>query len=230
MLVKHWMNEDVVTVNTDDSMQQTIKLIKERAVKMLPVLEKGKLVGIITDRDLKRASASDATTLDVHELLYLLSKIKIKDIMTKKPITVSPLDTVEETAQILLDKDISGAPVLDGSGKLVGTITQREIFKVLISVTGVDKAGVQFALLLEDRPGSIKEVADVIREHNGRMVSILSSYEGAPDGKRYVFIRVRGIDSAKVKALRDALQQKATVRYVVNHLGDKAETEVLSEK
>ncbi len=102
MLVKNWMSKQSVTVDVDGSMQDAMNLIKKHDIRMLPVMKKGKLVGIITDRDLKRASASDATTLEIHELLYLLSKIKIKDIMSRNPITV-PVDfTVEETAEVLL--------------------------------------------------------------------------------------------------------------------------------
>ena len=101
MLVKNWMNKRVITIDVDDSMQDAMKLLKEHKIRMLPVMKKGELVGIVTDRDLKRASASDATTLEVHELLYLLSTIKVKEIMTKNPITV-PVDyTVEETAEVL---------------------------------------------------------------------------------------------------------------------------------
>jgi acetoin utilization protein AcuB len=101
MLVKNWMSKNVITVDVNDSMQDAMKNLKEHDIRMLPVMKKGKLVGIITDRDLKKASASDATTLEVHELLYLLMKIKVKDIMTRDVITVPPDYTVEETAQVL---------------------------------------------------------------------------------------------------------------------------------
>ena len=153
MLVKNWMSKNVITVDINDSMQDAIKRLKENDIKMLPVMKKGKLAGIITDRDLKRASASDATSLDVHELLFLLSKIKIKDIMTKDPIMIPQDFTVEETAEILLKNKISGAPVTDNEGQVVGTITQTDLFKVLISLTGVGTKGIQFAFLLKDEPG-----------------------------------------------------------------------------
>ena len=102
MLVTNWMSKNVITVNEDDSMQEAMKLMKQHTIRMLPVLKDGSLVGVVTDRDLKRASASDATTLDVHEMLYLISKIKVKSIMSKNPISVSPDLTVEETAEVLL--------------------------------------------------------------------------------------------------------------------------------
>ena len=121
------MDKKVITIDIDDSMQDAIGRLKEHNIRMLPVMKKGKFVGIITDRDLKEASASDATTLEIHELLYLISKIKIRDIMSKNPITV-PLDyTLEETAEILLKNKISGVPVLDHEDNIVGTITQTDL-------------------------------------------------------------------------------------------------------
>lgn len=217
MLVKNWMSKPVITTNVDDSMEKTIKLLKKHNIKMLPVLEKNKLVGILTDRDLKRASASDATTLDIHELLYLLSKIRVKNIMTKDPITVPSDYTVEETADVLLKNKISGVPVVNHNKKVVGIITQTDLFKVLISLTGFKKRGIQFAFQLVDRSGSIKEVADIIRKYGGRMVSILSSYEEAPEGYRNVYIRMHTIDRAKINLLEEELREKATILYSVDH-------------
>jgi acetoin utilization protein AcuB len=223
MLVKNWMSKNVITVNIKDSMQDAIKLLKENDIKMLPVMKKGKLVGIITDRDLKRASASDATTLDVHELLFLLSKIKIKDIMTKDPIMIPDDFTVEETAEILLKNKISGAPVINNEGQVVGTITQTDLFKVLISLTGVGTKGIQFAFLLEDEPGSIKVIADEIRKYGGRMVSILTSYQSAPQGYRRVYIRMYDIERAEIEKLKEEQRQKGTLLYVVDHKKNKRE-------
>ena len=217
MLAKNWMSKPVITVDVDDSMEKTIKLLKKHNIKMLPVLEKNKLVGILTDRDLKRASASDATTLDIHELLYLLSKIRVKNIMTKDPITVPSDYTVEETADVLLKNKISGVPVVDHNKKVVGVITQTDLFKVLISLTGFKKRGIQFAFQLVDRSGSIKEVADIIRKYGGRMVSIVSSYEEAPEGYRNVYIRMHTIDRAKINLLEEELREKATLLYMVDH-------------
>ena len=217
MLVSNWMSKNVITVDVDDSMHEAMKRMKEKDIRMLPVLKKRKLVGVVTDRDIKRASASDATTLDVHELLYLVSKIKVQDIMTKNPITVPQNFTVEETAEVLLKHKISGAPVVDQNGQLVGTITQTDLFRVLISLTGVGKGGIQFAFQLEDRAGSIKEVADIIRLYGGRMVSILTSYDGVPEGYRKVFIRMHSIERARLQQLKEELSYKAALIYMVDH-------------
>jgi len=211
------MSKNVITVDVDDSMQYALRLMKENGVRILPVLKKGRLAGVITDRDLKRASASDATTLDIHELLYLISKIKVGSIMSKSLITVPHNFTVEETAQVLLENKISGAPVVDQNGGVVGIITQTDLFRVLISLTGVGKGGIQFAFQLEDRPGSIKEVADVIRKYGGRMISILTSYDKVPEGYRKVFIRMHSIDRSRLKQLQVDLSKMVALIYMVDH-------------
>ena len=217
MLVTNWMSKNIITVDENDSMHGAMKLLKEHDIRMLPVMKKGKLVGIVTDRDLKRASASDATTLEIHELFYLLTRIKVKNIMTKEVITVPPDFTVEETALVLQKNKISGAPVVDSKGKLVGTITQSDLFRVLISLTGVAKGGIQFGLQIEDRPGSIREVADIIRNFGGRMVSILTSYDQVPEGYRKVYIRMRNIERSKLQKLIQELESKAGLLYMVDH-------------
>ena len=217
MLVKNWMSKNVITIDANDTMQDALTLLREHSIRMLPVMKKNRLVGIVTDRDLKKASASDATLLDVHELLYLLTKIKVKDIMTKDPITLPPDYTVEETARVLLENKISGAPVLDQSGKVIGTITQTDLFKVLISLTGIGNGGIQFGFQVEDRPGSIREVADIIREFGGRMVSILTSYDRVPDGYRRVYIRMRNIERSRLQKLKDSLGAKASLLYMIDH-------------
>ena len=217
MLVKNWMSKNVITVDAKGSMQDAMDLLKKNDIRMLPVMKKGNLVGIITDRDLKKASASDATTLEIHELLYLLTKIKVKDIMTKDVITVPPDFTAEETAEVLQQNKISGAPVVDSKGMLVGTITQTDLFRVLISLTGVAKGGIQFGLQVEDRPGSIKEVADIIRTFGGRMVSILTSYDDVAEGYRKVYIRMRRIERSDLQKLMQELESKAGLLYMVDH-------------
>ena len=228
MLVKNWMSKNIVTIDVDDSMQDAMRLLKKHDIRMLPVMRKGKLVGIVTDRDLKKASASDATTLDVHELLYLLTKIKVKDIMTRDPIAVPPDYTVEETAQVLLETKISGAPVVDNSGQVVGTITQTDLFRVLISLTGIGNGGIQFGFQVQDRPGSIREVADIIRQFGGRMVSILTSYDGVLDGYRRVYIRMHSIEREQLIKLKDRLSKKAPLLYMIDHR--KNQREIYAEK
>ncbi len=217
MLVKDWMSAKVVTVNANDSMQHAINLLMENDISMMPVLEDGQLVGVVTDRDLKRASPSDAVMLDIQRILYLLSKLEVGAIMSRYPITLSMDLTVEEAAEILLKNKISGAPVVDASGRITGIITKSDLFKAMMSLSGLSHRGVQFGFVLEDRPGSIKEVTDVIRSYGARLVSILSSYELAPEGHRNVYIRAFNIDREKLVNLKNELKKQAKMLYVVDH-------------
>ena len=223
MLVQNWMSKPAITIDSAGSMQEAINLMKTHRISMLPVMEKGSLVGVVTDRDLKRASASDATSLEIHELLYLLSTIKVKDIMTSDPICVPPDFTIEETAELLMQHHISGVPVVDRNKGIAGVITHTDLFKVIISLTGVGKRGIQFAFCLEDRPGSILEISQVIRRFGGRMVSILTSYEKAPQGFRNVYIRIYNIDRHQLEPLKAALKEKATLMYMVDHRNNTRE-------
>jgi acetoin utilization protein AcuB len=223
MLVKNWMSKKVITIEAKDSMQRAVSLMKEHKIRMLPVMQRGKLIGVVSDSDLRKASASDATMLDVHEMLYLISKIKVKDIMTKDPFTVSPDCTVEETAELLMEHKISGVPVVVEGGKVVGVITRDDLFKVLIVLSGLGRHGIQFAFQIDDRAGSIKELTDVIRDHNGKLASILSSYEGVPEGFRNVYIRIYDLPREELADLQTEMQKKAKMLYIVDHRDNRRE-------
>ncbi len=213
MLVKEWMTTDVITIDEETSVMKATQIMKENGIRRLPVMRDGGLVGIVTDRDLKEASPSKATTLDVHELYYLLSELKVKDIMSPEVVTVAPDDTVEFAAVKMLERRVSGLPVLEND-RLVGIMTIGDVFKVLISITGIYRGGVQFAFNLPDRPGSIKEAADVIRKHGGSMVSILSSYDVAEENMRHVFIRIADLPEDKLKAMTKELEENFVLLYV----------------
>ena len=224
MLVKNWMSKDVITVDVNDSMQEATRILKEHKIRILPVMDKGKLVAVVSDRDLKKASASGATTLEIHELLYLIGKIKIKEIMTRDPITVPPDYTVEETAELLLQNKISGAPVVDNQENIVGIITQDDLFKVMISLAGSANKGVQFAFQIEDRPGSIKEITDIMRKYGCRLVSILSTTEDQPGIGRHVYIKTRYCDRKKLEKMKKDLRSKARMLYFIDHREHKRES------
>ena len=135
MLVQGWMTTDVITIDEDSSIMKASIIMKEKKVRCLPVVNrKGELVGIVSDRDLKDAAPSKATTLDVYELNYLLSSIKIKDLMITNLAYVRPDETVEFAAILMLENKISSLPVINDQGRLIGIITQTDIFKVLIKL------------------------------------------------------------------------------------------------
>lgn len=224
MLVQGWMTTDVITVDEDTSMMKASIIMKEKKIRSLSVINKeGELVGIVSDRDLKDAAPSKATTLDVYELNYLLSSIKIKDLMTTNVVYVKPDETVEFAAILMLENKISSLPVINDKGVLIGIITQTDIFKLLINITGVYTGGIQFAFSLEDRPGSIKEAADVIRFYGGRIVSILSTRETAEEGRRNVYIRSSSLAENTLRDLVKELEEKFVVLYTSKDLLEEVE-------
>jgi len=221
MLVKDWMSHNVITLDVADTMQHAINIMMENKVTLIPVMEEGKLVGVITDRDLKRASPSDAAHLDMQQILYHLARLEVGAIMSRYPITI-PLDyTIEEAAEIMVENKISGCPVVSDSGEIKGIITKNDLFKALIALSGLSKKGVLFGFLIEDRPGSIKEVTDVIRKYDARLCSILGSYENAPKGFRHVYIRAFDIDRDKLDQLEEELKGSAKMLYMVDHREDR---------
>jgi acetoin utilization protein AcuB len=223
MLVRNWMNPTVISTEAQASMTEALNLMKENQIKTLPVFDRETLVGVVTDRDLKRASASDATLLEIHELLHALTRIKVRDIMSRNPVTIPDTYTVEEAAEVLRDHHISGAPVMDDKGRMVGMISQNDLFNALMSLTGVKRRGLHLAFEVEDRPGSIKDLADIIRRYGGRMASILSSYDRAPQGFRHVYIRAYQVDRDKIGAMLEELQAAAKLRYMVDHRENRRE-------
>lgn len=223
MLVKNWMTEKVVTVEPNTSMQDAIKLMKEHHIRFLPVIKKDNIVGVVTDNDIKRASASDATTLEIHELLYLISKLKIKEIMNKNLVTVPWDFSIDEAAETMTLNKVNGVPVVDHKGHLVGVITQTDISKALISLTGSDRKGIQFAFSIEDRPGSIKELTDIIREFGGRLLSILTSYDHAAAGHRNLYVRTFALDRQQLPELKKKLAAHAKLLYMIDHRENKRE-------
>ena len=215
MLIKDWMAKDPVTMSEDTSMIKAIHIMRERRFRRIPVVAEGKLVGMVTDRDLKEASPSKATTLDVHELYYLLAELQVQEIMSRNPIRVFQDDTVEHAAQIMLEHTISGLPVVDEEDRVVGIITQSDVFRAFMHITGILQGGVQFALRLEDRPGLIKEVVDLLRARGARFVSLLSSYATSREGYRDVYIRVKNLPPESLGAAKEELASRFELLYVI---------------
>ena len=217
MLVRNWMTRNVVTVDAEDSMHDALAVLKESGHHLLPVMEDGRLVGILSDGDLKTASPSKATTLDIRELVYLTSRIRVRQLMSPAPVCVGPDATIEEAAEVLTEKRFQGLPVTDGDGMLVGIITKSDIFRVLLDLSGQGKRGLQIAVRLDDEIGPIKEVRDIINRHGSRTASILSSAEEIPGGKKTVYFRIYSVERKRLSALLDEIRNWGEILYVVDH-------------
>ncbi|PIE68751.1 MAG: hypothetical protein CSA21_05635 [Deltaproteobacteria bacterium] len=216
MLIREWMTREVITVAPDTSMMKAAKILKEHTIRRLPVVdENGKIVGIVTDSDIKEASPSKATTLDVHELYYLLSEIKVKNIMTSHPFCVNEDGTVEKAAVIMREKKIEALPVINDQDKVVGIITETDIFKVMIEITGVYQGGLQMGFKLPNTPGSLKEVLLELRTFKVRIISILTSYDHAGPDTRHVYIRIADIEQSEEQQLRESLKEKYNLLFCV---------------
>jgi acetoin utilization protein AcuB len=191
MYVSDWMTKKVFTIAPEDCISDALKLMKDKCIRHLPVVKGDRIKGILSDRDIREFTPSSATTLDVYELHYLLAKTRIKEIMRGKVISTTPDTPIEEAAMVLYDSLIGCLPVVD-NGKLEGIISDRDIFRALIDITGVRHGGNRISLCVEDRPGSIKEVADVIRKYGFSLQGLLTSYEGVRSGYRHIVIRTKG--------------------------------------
>jgi acetoin utilization protein AcuB len=211
MLVKYWMTTEVITVDEDVSLMQASKLMKEHGIKHLPVIKEHHLVGIVSDRDLKEAQPSDATSLDIHELYYLLDKVKIKSLMSTDLHTTTGEEVIERAAALMLDYDISSLPVVDQEGKLKGIVTKGDLFRGLIAISGIHQTQLQIGLEVVDQPGAVKKVTDLIRAHGGRVVSITTHYEEAPEGFQHLYIRCKALENEE--ALFEDLEENFKILY-----------------
>lgn len=216
MLIRDWMTTDVITATPETSMLKVSKMMKEYDIRRVPVVDaQNKVVGIVSDRDVKDASPSKATTLDMHELYYLLSEIKVRDIMTPDPVTVEVRDTVERVALLMEERAIGGLPVVDDEGSLVGIITDHDVFKVLVHITGVRHGGVQVALAVEDLPGAMRPIFDLLREYDASLISMLTSDSKRGGNWREVFLRIRPMERAEENRLVEALRERFDLLYWV---------------
>ncbi len=203
MLVKKWMSPNPHRVQASDSISHAIHVMKDNHIRHLPVMDGDRLVGIVTDRDLKEFSPSRATTLDVYEMHYLLSQARVAEAMRADPLRLGPDDPIEKAALLMHDNRIGCLPVVGEGGEVLGILTQEDVFEALVRVTGCRSDTVRFQLTVPDAPGSIKNVADVVRGHGLKLTSILTTYQDVPEGRRELVLRVAGDSLDLERELRE---------------------------
>jgi acetoin utilization protein AcuB len=213
MLIKDWMATAILTVDANTSVMRATRTMKENNIRRLPVLSHGKLIGVITDRDLKEASPSSTSDIDIHEMYYLLSEMKVKDVMTDKCISLRQDDTLEKAALIMLKERISGIMILDDDDSLVGLLSETDIMRGFIEATGIQDGSYQYVIEMPDQPGSTSKVIDLIRKRDARVLSILTSFSDAPRGSKTVAIRV-SVDEATAKELGTEIKELANYNIV----------------
>lgn len=202
MLVKDVMTKNPITIQEKESVLEAKDLMTKNKINKLPVVDKsGSLVGIITANDLQRSTPSDATTLDMYELGYLLSKLTVEKIMTKKVITVDENETVEEAARIMADKDFGCLPVMSNN-LLIGIITESDLFKMFIEMFNARTKGIRLMLNMSDNPGSLAIFTQKVAEKNGKIVSVVTS-PSKNENSRKITVKVTNISFEDLKAIAE---------------------------
>ncbi len=172
MFVKERMTLNPITINPDCSVPDALRIMQERKVRRLPVLDaRGRLVGIVSENDLRHAAPSPATTLAVYEISELVAKIKVAQVMTREVVTVTGDTPLEEAARLMTDHKISGLPVMQGSN-VVGIITETDLFKSLLELLGGRRPGVRLTVAAAEAKGTLARIAVAISGAGGDIVGL----------------------------------------------------------
>jgi acetoin utilization protein AcuB len=175
MRIRDVMTKNPLTVEPETLVLEAQKIMKENHVRRLPVVEKGKVVGIVTKHDLLEASPSPATSLSVYELNYLLARMRVKDIMKKNPVTVSPDTPFEEALRIGQEKKVGSFPVVDEKGRLVGITTESDIVRVMTRVLGLREEGSRITIEgLGKELGELQKIISIVDEHRTVLLSLMT--------------------------------------------------------
>lgn len=214
MYIGSIMHTDLITVSPEATLVEARKLIDEKKIDhLLVVNSKGKLVGLLSDRDLKQYWASPATSLSIHELSYLLDKILVKMIMIKTMVTVTPETTIERAAFIMQTNNISSLPVMERDD-LVGIITVTDVMGVLLEAIGMTEESVRLNVLVEDRIGTIAEVSAILRDLNINIQSLVTWPLRHHSGIHQMILRISGDDGIRAMAALNRNHYKVITHYV----------------
>ncbi len=198
MYVRQFMTSQVFTVSPEESIADTMALMREKKIHKLPVMTKGKLVGFVTDGDLREVSPSPATTLSIFELNYLIAKTPIQEVAVKKVITCQPETQIEDAALLMREHNIDGLPVLDDEGKLVGIITGTDILDAFLDIMGFRSPGQRVVIETVDKSGLMLDLAVTIKEFDVN-ISSLAVYH-LKGNQVQILARLQGDKVAEVKA------------------------------
>ncbi|MEJ2262719.1 MAG: CBS and ACT domain-containing protein [Anaerolineales bacterium] len=206
MLVGERMSHPVISILPSMPIIDTLNLMKRERIRRTPVVKDGKMVGIVSDKDLLNASPSPATSLSVWEMNYLLSKITVRDVMTKKVLTVTEDTPIEEAARIMADNKIGGLPVMRND-HVVGIITETDLFKIFLELMGAREPGVRGTVLVLDKPGQLARLTEAIANLGGNIIAF-GQFTGEDPSNRLVTFKVSGVEERKLAAEVGPLVEK----------------------
>ena len=196
MLIKERMSKPVISIPPEMPILDALKLMQREKIRRVPVIKDGKMVGIVSDKDLLNAGPSDATSLSVWEMNYLMSKIMVRDVMTREVRTIHEDTPIEEAARIMADNKIGGLPVMR-DGRVVGLITETDLFKILLELMGARERGMRVTAVVPDKLGELAAITEAIAEAGGSFIAF-GQFSGDDTATRTVTFKVTGIDDEAV--------------------------------
>ncbi len=206
MFVGERMSHPVISISPDTSIHDALAMFKKEHIRRAPVIKDGKLVGIISERDLLNASPSPVTSLSVWEMNYLLSKVTVKQVMSKKVKTVDADTPIEEVARIMADNKFGGMPVMR-SGKVVGMITETDLFKVFLELMGARTKGIRVTAVVSDAPGQLAKITKAIADAGGNFISF-GQFAGNDPSTKVLTFKVAGLKKEDVKKVLTKFVEK----------------------
>lgn len=213
MFVGERMSHPIISIAPNMPVHDALDMFKRERIRRAPVVKEGKLVGIVSDKDLLNASPSPATSLSIWEMNYLLSKVTVSEVMTKNVMTVSEDTPIEEAARIMADNKIGGLPVMR-DGHVVGIITETDLFKIFLEFMGAREKGVRITALLDDKPGQLAKITKAISGAGGNFIAF-GQFTGEDPSNRLVTFKVKGVEGEAAKeAIKDIAKEIWDVREI----------------
>lgn len=204
MRVEEFMTKNVITVSPEARLLDAQKIMVEKNIRRLPVVDKGKLVGIVTERDLFESTPSRMNPMGAQQLHYILSKMKVKDMMRRHPVTVSPNTPFEDALRIGQERKIGSFPVVE-SGKLVGIITESDIVRFLINALGIGKEGSRITITgLEKKLDQLERIISIVNQNKIKMLSMIA----LPQRKKADWMVVVRLNTNTPKAIIQNLKKE----------------------
>jgi acetoin utilization protein AcuB len=199
MLVRDYMSQPPIVIAPGTSISDGLRMMREHRIRRFPVVDgQGRLVGVVSDKDLLHAEPSPATSLSIWEIGYLLGRITIDQVMTRDVLTVTPTTPLEDAAQIMVDRKIGGLPVVE-AGRVVGIITETDIFKVFTILLGAREGGIGVTAIAIDRPGLLADLTGATARAGGDITAIVT-YPSDGGSRTSVFLKVKGLSAEQLTA------------------------------
>lgn len=206
MFVGERMSRPVISVTPDIPINDVLAMFRKERIRRAPVMDNGRLVGIVSERDLLNATPSSVTTLSVWEMHYLISKVTVRDVMAKSVVTVDQDTPIEEAARIMADKKIGGVPVMSGEN-VVGIITETDLFKIFLELMGARHKAWRVTATIAEKPGELAKLTQAVA-HNGGNFIAFGMFAGPDANSRVVTFKVEGMEKAQIREVLEPVVVK----------------------